>query len=301
VARNGTRPAGSTTSSGDAPDEDDLMRIFGSDRISGLMARIGMGDGVPIEHRMVSKAIERAQRQVEGQNFSMRKHLLEYDDVMNKQRETIYKMRKEILEGKDMKSYIDELIETLVDWHLDSYANKDKAPEDWDVEALKQAVGTQFGLNVDDLKIDWSAVAHDELRERIVGTLKSMYGEKERILAPARMREFERIIMLQVIDSQWKDHLLGMDYLKEGIGLRGYGQRDPLVEYKKESYDMFQAMMDRVEEDTVRYLFLIQPVVEEELPQRRQQQVYYQQAPGAAPPPRGRQVRTMIPKGKRKH
>jgi preprotein translocase subunit SecA len=281
--------------------EDDLMRIFGSDRISGLMARIGMGDGVPIEHRMVSKAIERAQRQVEGQNFSMRKHLLEYDDVMNKQRETIYKMRKEILEGKDMKSYIDELIETLVDWHLDSYANKDKAPEDWDVEALKQAVGTQFGLNVDDLKIDWSAVAHDELRERIVGTLKSMYGEKERILAPARMREFERIIMLQVIDSQWKDHLLGMDYLKEGIGLRGYGQRDPLVEYKKESYDMFQAMMDRVEEDTVRYLFLIQPVVEEELPQRRQQQVYYQQAPGAAPPPRGRQVRTMIPKGKRKH
>jgi preprotein translocase subunit SecA len=281
--------------------EDDLMRIFGSDRISGLMARIGMGDGVPIEHRMVSKAIERAQRQVEGQNFSMRKHLLEYDDVMNKQRETIYKMRKEILEGKDMKSYIDELIETLVDWHLDSYANKDKAPEDWDVEALKQAVGTQFGLNVDDLKIDWSAVAHDELRERIVGTLKSMYGEKERILAPARMREFERIIMLQVIDSQWKDHLLGMDYLKEGIGLRGYGQRDPLVEYTKESYDMFQAMMDRVEEDTVRYLFLIQPVVEEELPQRRQQQVYYQQAPGAAPPPRGRQVRTMIPKGKRKH
>jgi preprotein translocase subunit SecA len=281
--------------------EDDLMRIFGSDRISGLMARIGMGDGVPIEHRMVSKAIERAQRQVEGQNFSMRKHLLEYDDVMNKQRETIYKMRKEILEGKDMKSYIDELIETLVDWHLDSYANKDKAPEDWDVEALKQAVGTQFGHNLDDLKIDWSAVTHDELRERIVGTLKSMYGEKERILAPARMREFERIIMLQVIDSQWKDHLLGMDYLKEGIGLRGYGQRDPLVEYKKESYDMFQAMMDRVEEDTVRYLFLIQPVVEEELPQRRQQQVYYQQAPGAAPPPRGRQVRTMIPKGKRKH
>jgi preprotein translocase subunit SecA len=281
--------------------EDDLMRIFGSDRISGLMARIGMGDGVPIEHRMVSKAIERAQRQVEGQNFSMRKHLLEYDDVMNKQRETIYKMRKEILEGKDMKSYVDELIETLVEWHLDSYANKDKSPEDWDAEALKQAVGTQFGLNLDDLKIDWSTVTYDELRERIVGTLRSMYAEKERILAPARMREFERIIMLQVIDSQWKDHLLGMDYLKEGIGLRGYGQRDPLVEYKKESYDMFQAMMDRVEEDTVRYLFLIQPVVEEELPQRRQQPVYYQQAPGAAPPPRGRQVRTMIPKGKKKH
>ena len=281
--------------------EDDLMRIFGSDRISGLMARIGMGDGVPIEHKMVSRAIERAQKQVEGQNFSIRKHLLEYDDVMNKQRETIYKMRKEILEGKEMKSYVEDLIETLVDWHLDSYANKDKAPEEWDVEALKQAIGTQFGLNLDDLRFDWQAVSYDELREKIIGTLKGVYGEKERLLAPARMREFERIIMLQVIDSQWKDHLLGMDYLKEGIGLRGYGQRDPLIEYKKESYDMFQAMMDRVEEDTVRYLFLIQPVAEEELPQRRQQPVYHQQAPGAAPPPRGRQVRSMIPKGKRKH
>jgi preprotein translocase subunit SecA len=281
--------------------EDDLMRIFGSERISGLMARIGMGEGVPIEHNMVSKAIERAQRQVEGQNFSIRKHLLEYDDVMNKQRETIYKMRKEILEGKDMKSYVQELIETLIDWHLDSYANKEKSPEDWDVEALKQAIGTQFGFSLDELKIDWQEVVYDDLQEKIVGTLRSVYDEKERILTPPRMREFERIIMLQVIDSQWKDHLLGMDYLKEGIGLRGYGQRDPLIEYKKESYEMFQAMMDRVEEDSIRYLFLIQPVLEEELPQRRQQPLYYQQAPAAAPPPRGgRQVRTMIPKGKKK-
>ncbi len=281
--------------------EDDLMRIFGSERISGLMARIGMGEGVPIEHTMVSKAIERAQRQVEGQNFSIRKHLLEYDDVMNKQRETIYKMRKEILEGKDMKSYVLEIIGTLIDWHLDTYANKEKSPEDWDVEALKQAVGAQFGLNLDELKIDWQAVAYDDLQEKIVGTLKSIYEEKERILTAPRMREFERIIMLQVIDTQWKDHLLGMDYLKEGIGLRGYGQRDPLIEYKKESYEMFQAMMDRVEEDTVRYLFLIQPVLEEEMPQRRQQPLYYQQAPAAAPPPRGgRQVRTMIPTRKKK-
>ncbi|OGD22020.1 MAG: preprotein translocase subunit SecA [Candidatus Aminicenantes bacterium RBG_16_63_16] len=281
--------------------EDDLMRIFGSERISGLMARIGMSEGVPIEHNMVSKAIERAQRQVEAQNFSIRKHLLEYDDVMNKQRETIYKMRKEILEGKDMKSYLQELIDTIVDWHLDTYANKEKSPEDWDIEALKQAVGTQFGFNLDELKIDWQAVTSAELPEKITGTLKSVYDEKERLLTPPRMREFERIIMLQVIDQQWKDHLLGMDYLKEGIGLRGYGQRDPLIEYKKESYEMFQAMMDRVEEDTIRYLFFIQPVLEQELPQRRQQPLYYQQAPAAAPPPRGgRQVRTMIPKGKKK-
>ena len=280
--------------------EDDLMRIFGSDRISGMMARIGMSEGVPIEHRMVSKAIERAQKQVEGQNFTIRKHLLEYDDVMNKQRETIYKMRKEILEGKDMKTYIQELIETLVDWHLDSYANKDKHPEEWDIEALKKALGPQFGLNTDDLKIDWETVTFEELEEKLVGTLKNHYEDKERILTPPRMREFERIIMLQVIDSQWKDHLLGMDYLKEGIGLRGYGQRDPLVEYKKESYDMFQAMMDRIEEETIRYLFLIQPVLEEELPQRKEQPLYYQQPQGSSGP-RARQARSLIPRGRKKH
>jgi preprotein translocase subunit SecA len=281
--------------------EDDLMRIFGSERISGLMARIGMGEGVPIEHKMVSRAIERAQRQVEGQNFTIRKHLLEYDDVMNKQRETIYKMRKEILEGKDMKSYVQELIETLIEWHLDTYANKEKQPEDWDVGALKQAVGTQFGLNLDDLHLDWDAVPYEELRGRILASLKTSYEEKERLLTAGRMREFERIIMLQIIDSQWKDHLLGMDYLKEGIGLRGYGQRDPLIEYKKESYDMFQAMMDRIEEDSIRYLFLIQPVVQEEIPQRKQQAMYYQQPQAAAPAPRGRQIRSTIPKGRKKH
>jgi preprotein translocase subunit SecA len=283
--------------------EDDLMRIFGSERISGLMARIGMGEGVPIEHKMVSRAIERAQRQVEGQNFTIRKHLLEYDDVMNKQRETIYKMRKEILEGKDMKSYVQELIGTLIEWHLDSYANKEKNPEDWDIEALKQALGTQFGISLDDLHFDWEALTHEDLREKLLASLNASYEEKERLLTPARTREFERIIMLQVIDSQWKDHLLGMDYLKEGIGLRGYGQRDPLVEYKKESYDMFQAMMDRIEEESVRYLFLIQPVVQEELPQERKQQpLYYRQPQSAqgAPASRMRQARSTIPRGRKK-
>ncbi len=281
--------------------EDDLMRIFGSERISGLMARIGMGEGVPIEHRMVSKAIERAQRQVEGQNFTIRKHLLEYDDVMNKQRETIYRMRREILEGKDMKSYIQELVETLIDWHLDSYANKEKDPEEWDIEALRKALGPQFGLDVVELGIDWQAITYDELREKLVGTLQARYEEKERLLGPAPMREFERIIMLQIIDSQWKDHLLGMDYLKEGIGLRGYGQRDPLVEYKKESYEMFQAMMDRIEEETVRYIFLLQPVIQEELPQRRpQQQPLYYQQPQSMPASRGKQARSVIPKKRKK-
>jgi preprotein translocase subunit SecA len=281
--------------------EDDLMRIFGSDRISGLMSRIGMAEGTPIEHRMVTRAIERAQKQVEGQNFSIRKHLLEYDDVMNKQRETIYKQRKDILEGKDMKEYIQELVVTLVDWLMDSHTSKEQSPDDWDVEGFKNAIASQFNLNVEELGIDWKTINHEELREKILGELKRIYEEKERIIGEERTREFERVILLQIIDSQWKDHLLAMDYLKEGIGLRGYGQRDPLIEYKKESYDMFQAMMDRIEEDTIRYLFLIQPIVEQELPERKEQAMYYQHPQGSSySASRSRQVRSLIPKKKKK-
>ncbi|MBM3311571.1 MAG: preprotein translocase subunit SecA, partial [Candidatus Aminicenantes bacterium] len=282
--------------------EDDLMRIFGSDRISGLMARIGMGEGVPIEHTMVTKAILRAQKQVEGHNFTIRKHLLEYDDVMNKQRETIYNQRREILEGKDIKDYVQELVETILDWLLDQHMNKEKLPEEWDKAAFAQAVGAQFGLSVDGLGLDWGGVTYDELKTAVLAALRKLYEDKERLLGAGAMRQFERIIHLQVIDQQWKDHLLGMDYLKEGIGLRGYGQRDPLVEYKKESFDMYQAMLDRIEEETVRYLFFIQPVVEPEMPVRRTERPAYRQGP--PPPPAaakggGRQVRATIP-GRRK-
>jgi preprotein translocase subunit SecA len=266
------------------------------------MARIGMGEGVPIEHNMVTKAIHRAQKQVEGHNFTIRKHLLEYDDVMNKQRETIYTQRREILEGKDMKAYVEELVETLLDWFLDQQANKEKPPDEWDRAAFTQALRAQFGLSLESLGIDWDGVIFDELREKVLMALRKLYEEKERMLGPGAMRQFERIILLQVIDVQWKDHLLGMDYLKEGIGLRGYGQRDPLVEYKKESFDMFQAMLDRIEEDTVRYLYLFQPVVEQEMPVRRPERPAYRQGP--PPPPSvpkggGRQVRATIP-GRRK-
>jgi preprotein translocase subunit SecA len=279
--------------------EDDLMRIFGSDRISGLMARIGMAEGVPIEHRMVSKAIERAQKQVEGQNFSIRKHLLEYDDVMNKQRESIYSQRKEILQGKNMKEFIQELIDTLVEWIMENHTNKEKAPEDWDVEGFRNAIISQFGLDIEELKIDWETINHQELRDEISRTLKNVYQQKEEIIGEDHMRELERIIMLQILDSQWKDHLLAMDYLKEGIGLRGYGQRDPLVEYKKESYDMFQAMMDRIEEECIRFLFLFQPVKEEELPQRKEQPLYYQRPQGSQAI-RVKQARSLIPKKRKK-
>lgn len=279
--------------------EDNLMRIFGSERISGLMARIGMQEGVPIEHKMVSKAIERAQKQVEGQNFSIRKHLLEYDDVMNKQRESIYKLRRDILQGENKKKYVDKLIVTLVDWIMENHTGKEKSPEDWDIEGFKRAIGAQFGLDVEDLRIDWDTINFDELRELLLKTLRHIYEEKESIITSERMREFEGMIMLQIIDSQWKDHLLAMDYLKEGIGLRGYGQRDPLVEYKKESYDMFQSMMDRIEDETIRYLFLLQPVVEEEIPERKEHPIYYQH-PQNVPVQRGKQARSLIPKKRKK-
>lgn len=279
--------------------EDDLMRIFGSERISSLMARIGMEEGTPIEHKMVSRAIERAQKQVEGQNFSIRKHLLEYDDVMNKQRASIYQLRKEILHGKSMKGYIQELITTIVDWIMENHTHKDKSPEDWDVEGFKKAFGAQFGFDFEELSVDWDTINHEELREKTLKTLIDIYDEKEKIIGEEQMREFERIIMLQIIDSQWKDHLLGMDYLKEGIGLRGYGQRDPLVEYKKESYEMYQAMMDRIEDEIIRYLYLLQPIQEEELPQRKEQPLYYQH-PQGSPSQSVKKARSLIPKKRKK-
>jgi preprotein translocase subunit SecA len=279
--------------------EDDLMRIFGSDRISGIMSRIGMAEGVPIEHGLVSKAIERAQKQVEGQNFSIRKHLLEYDDVMNKQRESIYKQRREILHGKNMKEFIQELIGTLVEWMMETHTNKEKSPDEWDTEGLRKGIASQFGLDIEELRIDWDTINYDELKEKVTKALKDGYAEKEQILGEERMREFERIIMLQLTDSQWKDHLLAMDHLKEGIGLRGYGQRDPLVEYKRESYEMFQSMMDRIEEETIRYLFLLQPVKQEEIPERKEQPLYYQRPQGSATP-RAKKARSMIPKKRKK-
>jgi preprotein translocase subunit SecA len=258
-----------------------------------------MEEGTPIEHKMVSSAIERAQKQVEGQNFSIRKHLLEYDDVMNKQRESIYKLRRDILHGKNMKEHILGLVTTIVEWIMENNTNEEKSPEDWDVEGFQKAIGSQFGLDFGTQKIDWDTVNFHELKGKMLQIFTTMYEEKEKAIGENRMREFERVIMLQIIDTQWKDHLLGMDYLKEGIGLRGYGQRDPLVEYKKESYDMYQAMMDRIEDESVRYLFLIQPVVEEEIPERKQQPVYYQRAQNE-PVQRGKQARSLIPKKRKK-
>jgi preprotein translocase subunit SecA len=235
--------------------EDDLMRIFGSDRISGLMLKLGMEEGVPIEHGMVTKSIERAQRQVEAQNFAVRKHLLEYDDVMNKQRTAVYDMRRMILEGKNTRDYILNLSKEVLEWYLESYASGDD-PEKWNFEGLRLALKETYGLDIslDELQ----KMGRAEMEEQFAARIQAKYEDKERQVGPELMLFHERMIMLQIVDSQWKDHLYALDHLKEGIGLRGYGQRDPLVEYKKESFAMFQALMDRIDEEILRWVFLYQ-------------------------------------------
>jgi preprotein translocase subunit SecA len=256
--------------------EDDLMRIFGSDRIGGLMQKLGMEEGVPIEHNMVSRAIERAQKQVEAQNFSVRKHLLEYDDVMNKQRESVYTLRREILEGKvhlseeeivDTRAYVLALAEDILDDQIDRFAGPKLDLEEWDIPALIREASRVFGLDTAVLeKLDLNSKSADEIGDAIWSLAKTSYEEKDRIVGGDLLRRVERDIMLQIVDQQWKDHLYSLDHLKEGIGLRGYGQRDPLVEYKKESYALFQDMKARIEEEIVRYLFWLRPVLNEEAP-----------------------------------
>jgi preprotein translocase subunit SecA len=253
--------------------EDDLMRIFGSDRISGLMQRLGMEEGVPIEHNMVTKAIARAQKQVEAQNFSVRKHLLEYDDVMNKQRESIYSLRRELLEGKiqiteedsvDSREYLLTIAEELLDSTVETYTGPEVDPEERDLDAMIQAVADIFGIDRAELdEVDIEGLPPDAITEELWKPILAKYEKKEALLPTDILRRVERDIMLQIVDAQWKDHLYSLDHLKEGIGLRGYGQKDPLVEYKKESFALFTAMKDRVEEEIVRYLWRLTPVVGE--------------------------------------
>ncbi|HTM30713.1 MAG TPA: SEC-C metal-binding domain-containing protein, partial [Vicinamibacterales bacterium] len=257
--------------------EDDLMRIFGSDRISGLMQRLGMEEGVPIEHGMVTRAIERAQKQVEAQNFSVRKHLLEYDDVMNKQRESVYTLRREVLEGTihlseeevvDTRNYILALAEDLLEDQVERYAGKEADIEDWDLPALIRETSRIFAVEEADLEaLELDSKSTEEIGDAIWELVKASYDSKEAIVGAELLRRVERDIMLQIVDTQWKDHLYSLDHLKEGIGLRGYGQRDPLVEYKKESFELFQDMKARIEEEMVRYLFWLRPVLSEEQPE----------------------------------
>jgi len=246
--------------------EDDLMRIFGSDRISGLMSKLGMEEDVPIENRMVSKAIENAQKKVEAHNFDIRKHLLEYDDIMNKQRTEIYSFRREILQGEGLREKIFQMIDDIVDEVTQVYCPEEKHPEEWDMKGLKDAVYGIFSIAVNE-----TTTGIDNLRESLSSAIKAAYDKRESDIGNETMRYLEKVVFLQVLDAQWKDHLLGMDHLKEGIGLRGYGQRDPLSEYKKEAFDIFADLTGRISMDTVSRLFKIQ-IREEEGIKKKQVQ-----------------------------
>ena len=255
--------------------EDDLMRIFGSDRLSGLMKRLGMEEGVPIEHRWVTRSIERAQKQVESRNFDTRKHLLEYDDVMNKQREEIYRLRKEILTGALSHEYVVNLAEDVADDYADRHCPANKDRSEWDWKALSSVLGESFGTSPEE-----AGLSQDDnnaaLKETLKSYLRKYYEEKTAKLTPEVMKDFEKFFMLQSVDALWKDHLLALDHLKEGIGLRGYGQRDPLIEYKKESFQLFEAMKEAVEEQILQNLFRFEIV--------RQEEAEARYAPPAAPP-----------------
>ena len=244
--------------------EDDLLRIFASERISNLMLKLGMEEGVPIEHGMVTRAIENAQKKVEAHNFDIRKQLLEYDDVMNKQREVIYLHRRAVLVGEDLSGEVQEMITEVTDSMLDVYCPENEYPEEWDVGGLVEAVHAQFALNLAD--IDGMAPDHlkdlgrEALREELRKHVQEAYQRKKQELGADLLRYLEKMVLLQVIDQHWKDHLLGMDHLRDGIGLRGYGQKDPLIEYKREGFDMFAGMMERIKGDTLDRLFHVQAV-----------------------------------------
>ncbi|OGK92601.1 MAG: preprotein translocase subunit SecA [Candidatus Rokubacteria bacterium RBG_16_73_20] len=239
--------------------EDDLLRIFGSQRIQKIMERLGMEEGEPIEHKLVTRAIATAQKRVETHNYEIRKHLLEYDDVMNKQREIIYGMRRQILDGESQAETIAEWIDDLVGATLDGYAARDAHPEDWDLAGLGEGLHRQFDTRIPPARFE--DVASREGLDEVVGeAVRARYAERERELGAELLRALERHEMLMVIDAQWKDHLLSIDHLKEGIGLRGYGQRDPLTEYKREAFDLFQDMVERVKGAVVERLFKVQVV-----------------------------------------
>jgi preprotein translocase subunit SecA len=242
--------------------EDDLMRIFASERVSQLMLKLGMEEGVPIEHGMVTRAIANAQKKVEAHNFEIRKQLLEYDDVMNKQREVIYQHRRAVLGGTNLKDDIYDMMAGVVDSALNVYCPAEQYPEEWDVKGLTEMMQGQFGLDITQGKNDGGEshrnLGRDALVEDLKKYVREVYERKEQELSSDLMRFLEKTFMLQVIDHHWKDHLLGMDHLRDGIGLRGYGQKDPLIEYKREGYDLFAAMMERIKSDTLERLFLVQ-------------------------------------------
>lgn len=250
--------------------EDDLLRIFGGERITGIMEKLGMEEGVPIEHNLISRAIENAQRKVEGHNFDIRKQLIEYDDVMNQQREVIYRQRRQALNGKSLRPDIEDMISEKADDIAATFAVEQSSPEEGDIKGLKEAVFKQFNFHI---KIDDDTLEDldtEGLSQLIYDNALRIYDEKEKAIGEEEFRQIERFFMLQTVDNLWKDHLLSMDHLKEGIGLRGYAQQNPLLVYKKEGFEMFQDMISRVKEQTLEILFRIQIAEPEEIDKLRE-------------------------------
>ena len=293
--------------------EDDLLRIFGGERVKAMMHWLGMTEGVPIESKLISKRIENAQKAVEAQNFEARKHLLEYDDVMNKQRETIYALRNEVLEGADQKDNVLGRAENIAMDLVETYCPRDQHPGQWNTTQFSNEILNQYGLDAKSAGIDFTRLNHDQLADLFIAKIKERYEEKEKLFGAQVMRWLERRILLDIVDAQWKDHLLTLDHLKEGIGLRGYGQKDPLVEFKKEGFTLFEDMMDRIDTEAVRFLYLVRPAEGEKAPvpaggaqpaaaprprqlaiqqsierrqQRQQQNLQYQSGPAQAEAPK---------------
>jgi preprotein translocase subunit SecA len=247
--------------------EDDLLRIFGSERIAGVMNRLGVEEEQPIEHSLVTRAIENAQRRVEGHNFEIRKQLLEFDDVMNKQREVVYSQRRQILQGDGLREMVHEMIEEVGEEIIDEFTDEKRYPEEWDLAGLQEAFQQTYSFPLELEPEAAEGIKRDELRASLIEKARTFYEEKEKAFGVEVMLDLERFILLQTLDGLWKDHLLNIDHLKEGIGLRGYAQRNPLLEYKREGYELFVDMLASVREDAVRKLFAVQLAEEEEVPE----------------------------------
>jgi preprotein translocase subunit SecA len=235
--------------------QDDLLRIFGGDRMQKIMLRLGMEEDVPIESKLITSRIASAQKAVEAQHFASRKHVLEYDDVMNKQREAVYGMRKQLLKGDNQKQRVVDIVHGIISGFIDQFCPETLRIDQYDLPGLQTAILNQFGVKIETEEV--AGIRSLEVEQKLFSMLDKRYDEKEQMIGSENMRHAERIIMLNVVDNQWKDHLLSMDHLKEGINLRSYGQKDPLIEYKKESFVMFQDMMDRIEDESIKFLYFM--------------------------------------------
>ncbi len=249
--------------------EDDLLRIFGAERISSIMDKVGLEEDQPIEHRMISKAIENAQKRVEGQNFDMRKHLLEFDNVMNKQRQVIYEQRRNVLGGENLWSDAQDMLEEIVEGMLPEFVDEKTHPEEWNLRGLDDALYKQFSVKFGFSRYGGDELSPEIIKEQVIEGVKKLWAMKEEEFGKPAMDYLLKYIMLQSIDTQWKDHLLGMDHLKEGIGLRGYGQKDPIREYQKEGYEMFSALVERIKSDSIEKLCMVRVQKDEELEEQR--------------------------------